>query len=146
MRAGKCNGQGNGIVNNRRRQSAGFTLIELMIVMAIIGILATLAIPSYVSAMRHAREAVLKEDLQVMRSAIESYTMDKEKAPQSLDDLVQSGYLRAIPEDPMTHSTDTWVTDTSEAMYSLDETEAGIDDVHSGSQENGSNGQPYSSW
>lgn len=124
----------------------GFTLIELMIVMAIIGILATLAIPSYVTAVKHAREAVLKEDLHIMREAISSYTMDKGKAPQSLDDLVQNGYLRAIPEDPMTHSTDTWVTDQSDAMYSLDESEPGIDDVHSGSDESGSDGKPYSEW
>lgn len=125
---------------------AGFTLIELMIVMAIIGILATLAVPSYVSAMRHAREAVLRDDLQVMRTAIQSYTMDKEKAPQSLQDLVQSGYLRAIPVDPMTHSNTTWVTDSSSAMFSLYQTEPGIDNVHSGSDEVGSNGKPYSSW
>ncbi|MFP5209846.1 MAG: type II secretion system protein [Acidobacteriota bacterium] len=131
---------------NDRSQSAGFTLIELMVVMAIIGILATLAIPSYVSAVKHAREAVLLEDLHIMRSAIDSYTMDKQKGPQSLDDLVQNGYLRAIPVDPMTHSADTWVTDNSNAMYSLDETDPGIDDVHSGSDETGSNGQPYSSW
>lgn len=117
-----------------------------MVVMAIIGILATLAIPSYVSAVKHAREAVLLEDLHIMRSAIGSYTMDKQKGPQSLDDLVQNGYLRAIPVDPMTHSADTWVTDNSDAMYSLDETDPGIDDVHSGSNETGSNGQPYSSW
>jgi general secretion pathway protein G len=128
-----------------RKQDAGFTLIELMIVMAIIGVLATLAIPSFVGALKHAREAVLKEDLHVMRSAIDSYTMDKQKAPQSLDDLIQDGYLKAIPEDPMTHTKD-WVTDTSDAMRSLDETEPGIDDVHSGSQESGSDGQPYSSW
>src|SRR5579862_8697395 len=128
-------------MHQRRTQSAGFTLIELMIVMAIIGILATLAIPSYVSAMKHAREAVLKEDLHVMRSAIESYTMDKNKAPQSLDDLVQSGYLKTIPEDPMTHNTDSWVPNTSDTMYSLDESDPGIDDVHSGSDETGSNGQ-----
>ncbi len=131
---------------NDRSQSAGFTLIELMVVMAIIGILATLAIPSYVSAVKHAREAVLLEDLHIMRSAIDSYTMDKQKGPQSLDDLVQNGYLRAIPVDPMTHSADTWVTDNSNAMYSLDETDPGIDDVHSGSDESGTNGQPYSSW
>ncbi len=129
-----------------KHKSAGFTLIELMIVMAIIGILATLAIPSYVAAVKHAREAVLREDLQTMRAAIDSYTMDKQKAPESLDDLVQNGYLRAIPEDPMTHSTDTWVTDQSQAMYSLDETDPGVDDVHSGSDETGSDGQPYSSW
>jgi hypothetical protein len=82
-----------------------------------------------------AREAVLKEDLHVMRAAIDSYTMDKQKAPQSLDDLIQDGYLKAIPEDPMTHSKDTWVTDSSDALHSLDQTDPGIDDVHSGSQE-----------
>jgi general secretion pathway protein G len=129
-----------------RTQSAGFTLIELMIVMAIIGILITLAIPSFVGAIKHAREAALKEDLQTMRTAIDSYTMDKQKGPQSLDDLIQNGYLRAIPEDPITRSKDTWVTDSSDSMYSLDETEPGITDVHSGSTETGSDGQPYSSW
>jgi general secretion pathway protein G len=127
------------------RQS-GFTLVELMIVMAIIGILATLAIPSYVTAIKHAREAVLKEDLHVMRAAIDSYTMDKQKAPQSLDDLVTDGYLKVIPDDPMTHAKDTWVTNTSDSMYSLDETEPGIDDVHSGSEDTGSDGQSYSLW
>lgn len=131
----------------RNRQSeAGFTLMELMIVMAIIGILATLAVPSFIGALKSAREAVLKEDLQVMRTAIDSYTMDKQKAPQSLDDLVQNGYLRSIPEDPMTKSRDTWVTDTSDALSSVDQTDSGINDVHSGSQDTGSDGQPYSSW
>jgi general secretion pathway protein G len=72
--------------------------------------------------------------------------MDKQKAPQALDDLIQDGYLKAIPEDPMTHSTDTWVTETSDAMYSIDQSEPGISDIHSGSDEPGSNGQPYSSW
>jgi general secretion pathway protein G len=96
--------------------------------------------------MHHAREAVLKEDLQTMRAAIDSYTMDKQKGPQSLDDLVQEGYLREIPEDPMTHAKDTWVTDTSDALYSIDQTDPGITDVHSGSQETGSDDQPYSSW
>jgi general secretion pathway protein G len=130
----------------RHRIQSGFTLIELMIVMAIIGILATLAIPSYVTAIKHAKEAVLEEDLHIMRTAIDSYTMDKNKAPQTLDDLVQAGYLRAIPVDPMTHSSQSWVPDTSDAMYSLNETEPGIDDVHSGSDEVGTNGKPYSSW
>jgi len=132
-------------MTNRRTQS-GFTLIELMIVMAIIGILLTLAIPSFVGAIRHAREAALKEDLQTMRTAIDTYTMDKQKGPQSLDDLVQDGYIRAIPEDPMTRNKDTWVTDSTDSMVSVDETEPGITDVHSGSTDTGTDGQPYSSW
>jgi general secretion pathway protein G len=132
-------------MRNRRTQS-GFTLIELLIVMTIISILALIAIPSFTAAVQHAREAVLREDLQTMRMAIDSYTMDKQKAPQSLDDLVQEGYLKAIPEDPMTHSKETWVTDTSDAMYSIDQTDPGINDVHSGSEESASDGQAYSSW
>ena len=129
-----------------RKHDAGFTLMELMIVMMIIGVLATLAIPSFVGAVKSAREAVLKEDLRVMRSAIDAYTMDKQKAPQSLDDLVQDGYLKVIPQDPMTKARDTWVTDTSDSLHTLDQTEPGIDDVHSGSQETGTDGQPYSTW
>jgi len=133
-------------MRSKRKNESGFTLMELMIVMMIIGILTTLAIPSFVGAIRNAKEAVLKEDLRVMRSAIDSYTMDKNKAPQSLEDLVQEGYLKVIPEDPMTKARDTWTTDTSDALHSLDQTDPGIDDVHSGSQETGSDGQPYSTW
>jgi general secretion pathway protein G len=133
-------------VRTIRQQDAGFTLIELMIVMAIIGVLAVIAVPSFIGAIKHAREAVLREDLHVMRAAIDSYTMDKQKGPQSLDDLIQDGYLKSIPEDPMTHSKETWVTGTSDALYSLDQTDPGIDDVHSGSEETGSDGQSYSSW
>jgi general secretion pathway protein G len=135
-----------GNMRSNRKQDAGFTLMELMIVMMIIGVLATLAIPSFVGAVKSAREAVLKEDLRVMRSAIDAYTMDKQKAPQSLDDLVQDGYLKVIPQDPMTKARDTWVTDTSDSLHTLDQTEPGIDDVHSGSQETGTDGQPYSTW
>lgn len=133
-------------MRSKRKNEAGFTLMELMIVMMIIGVLTTLAIPSFVSAVRAAKEAVLKEDLRVMRAAIDSYTMDKQKAPQSLDDLVQEGYLKAIPEDPMTKARDTWVTDMSDSLHSLDQTDPGIDDVHSGSQETGTDGQAYSTW
>lgn len=135
-----------GTTRTSRNRDAGFTLMELMIVMAIIAVLATLAVPAFKGALKAAREAVLKEDLQVMRSAIDSYTLDKQKAPQSLDDLVQEGYLKVIPEDPMTRARDTWVTDTSDSLHSLDQTDPGIDDVHSGSQETGSDGQPYSTW
>ncbi len=129
-----------------RKNQAGFTLVELMIVMAIIGVLLTVAIPSYMGAVRQAREAVLKEDLHTMRSAIDSYTADKQKAPQSLDDLVTEGYLKEVPVDPMTRSKDTWQTTTSDTLSSVDQTEPGINDVHSGSQEQGSDGQAYSSW
>ena len=129
-----------------RYDDRGFTLVELMIVMLIISVLAAVAIPSFVAAIRNAKEAALKEDLHVMRDAIDSYTMDKNKAPQSLDDLVQNGYLKSIPVDPMTHSTDTWQTTSDETYADLDQTEPGITDVHSGSEEVGTNGQPYSSW
>jgi len=133
-------------MRTNRKHDAGFTLVELMIVMAIIGVLAVVAIPSYVGAVRQAREAVLREDLHVMRDAIDSYTADKQKAPQSLDDLVTEGYLRSIPVDPMTRAKDTWVTSTSEALRSVDQTDPGIDDVHSSSQEQGTDGQPYTEW
>ena len=129
-----------------RKQDAGFTLIELIIVMAIISTLIMIAVPLYISAIKQAREAVLKEDLHVMRAAIDSYTMDKQKAPQSLDDLITDGYLKAVPEDPFTHSKDTWVTDSNGALYSVDQIEPGIDDVHSGSQELSTSGQAYSTW
>lgn len=133
-------------MSSRRKHEAGFTLIELMIVMMIVAILSMIAIPRFTAAMKKAREAVLKEDLHVMRSAIDAYTMDKQKAPQSLDDLVQSGYLKSIPEDPMTYSKETWVTDTSDSLNSIDQTEPGIDDVHSGSQDVSDDGQNYSTW
>ena len=129
-----------------KRQDAGFTLVELMIVMAIIGVLAMVAVPSYISAIKHAREAVLKEDLHTLRAAIDSYTMDKQKAPQSLDDLLQDGYLKSVPEDPMTKSNTTWVTDSTDTLHSLDQTDPGIDDIHSGSDDTGSDGQPYNTW
>ena len=130
----------------RRSGEQGFTLLELMIVMAIMLVLAAIAVPSYLSAVRKAKEAVLKEDLHTMRSAIDSYTADKAKAPQSLDDLVQAGYLKAIPKDPITARTDTWITGQSGSLTTIDETDPGIDDVHSGAQETSSDGTSYSTW
>ena len=128
------------------RLEAGFTLVELMIVMLIIGVLAAIAIPKYLQSLQNAREAVLKEDLHVLRQQIDAYTNDKEKAPQSLDDLVAAGYLKEIPVDPMTHSNSTWVPVTDDSVQSLDQTDPGISDVHSGSSEPGSDGRPYSEW
>lgn len=130
----------------RRAGERGFTLIELMIVMAIIGILSAIAIPQFVRSVKMAKEAVLKEDLHTMRGAIDSYTVDKEKAPQSLDDLVQAGYLKKIPVDPMTSTSDTWITDQSDTLMDINETDGGIDDVHSGAQGLASDGTTYNTW
>jgi general secretion pathway protein G len=124
----------------------GFTLIELMIVMVIIGLLAAIAVPMYVQSVRHAKEAVLKEDLNVLRAAIDAYTVDKQKAPQSLDDLVQAGYIKAMPKDPFTNRTDTWIPAQDDTLQTVDQTEAGINDVHSGAQDVASDGTSYSSW
>ncbi|MBB5345996.1 type II secretion system protein [Tunturibacter empetritectus] len=126
--------------------TSGFTLLELMIVMVVIGLLAAIAIPAYTSNIRNAKEAVLKEDLHTMRQAIDSYTVDKAKAPQSLDDLVQAGYLKSMPVDPFTHRSDTWLPVQEDTNISLDQTETGIDDVHSGAQQTASDGTSYNTW
>jgi general secretion pathway protein G len=124
----------------------GFTLIELMIVISIILTLIAIAVPMYQQSVIRAKEAVLRQDLKTMRDQIDNYTMDKEKAPQALQDLVDAGYLRKIPKDPFTNSTETWQAESSDTLQSLDQTEPGITDVHSGSNETGSDGTPYSSW
>jgi len=128
------------------RTEQGFTLLELMIVMVVIGILAAIAIPSYTSSVRNAKEAVLREDLHTMRAAIDSYTVDKQKAPTTLDDLVQAGYLKVMPVDPFTLRSDTWIPVQSDTLMTLDQTEAGIDDVHSGAQMTASDGSSYNTW
>jgi general secretion pathway protein G len=118
-----------------------------MIVLAIIAVLATIAVPSYVANIRHAKEAVLRNDLIVMRNAIEGYTYDKQKAPQTLDDLVQAGYIKSVPTDPITSRNDSWVTAQGDMYTTTDETQSGgIDDVHSGSQSISSDGSLYSTW
>jgi general secretion pathway protein G len=119
----------------------------MMIVMIIIGILAAIAVPAYIQSVRHAREAVLREDLHTLRAAIDSYTVDKDKAPQALSDLVDAGYLKSMPKDPMTNSTDTWVPAESDVLSTTDQTDAGgIDDVHSGSQDTSTDGTAYNTW
>jgi general secretion pathway protein G len=126
--------------------SAGFTLIELMIVITIILILVSMAAVRYDRSVQHSKEAALHHDLSVMREAIEQYTLDKEQAPQSLDDLVSAGYLRAVPNDPVTGAKD-WVTDTSDAVLDPDQSSGGISDVHSGSSAvSAFENTPYNTW
>jgi general secretion pathway protein G len=131
---------------SHRASERGFTMLELIVVMMIIGILAAMAIPAFTHHLKVAREAVLKEDLHTMRQAIDSYTVDKQKAPQSLDELVTSGYLKTMPLDPMTHRTDTWVGDRSDQYQNVDETTTGINDVHSGAQQLSTDGSLYTTW
>jgi general secretion pathway protein G len=129
-----------------QRGARGFTLIELIIVIAVIAILLSIAVPAYNIHVMHAKEAVLKEDLYSMRSAIDQYTQDKDKAPQSLDDLVSAGYLHGIPKDPFTYATDTWQPVTDDSIAVLGQTETGITDVHSGSSKVSSDGTAYNTW
>jgi general secretion pathway protein G len=117
----------------------GFTLIELMIVVSIVGILATIAVPSYQSSVIKARETVLRQDLFAMRELLDHHRADKGKYPPSLDGLVTAGYLRAIPKDPFTNSPSSW-------QQIIEPTEGGIFDVYSGSDLVGTNGTPYNQW
>lgn len=135
-----------GTIRRRGGRSHGFTLIELMVVISIILILISTALPIYNQSIIRAKEAVLKQDLFTMRSVIDQYTLDKAKAPQSLDDLVQAGYLKEIPKDPFTDSRDTWTVEQEDVLLSVDQDEPGISDVHSGATGAGSDGTAYSSW
>ena len=134
------------VFHKRSRSQRGFTLIELMIVISIILILVSIAAPIYSSSILRAREAVLKDDLFTMRSVISQYTLDKQRAPQSLDDLVTAGYMKLIPLDPFTNARDTWTVEQEDTLLSVDQQQPGITDVHSGSNAVSSDGTPYSSW
>ena len=131
----------------RNTGACGFTLLELMIVMAILLILVSIAAPMYQQQIRHARESVLRQNLFTLRTLISQYTLDKQKAPQSLDDLISASYLKTIPKDPITGSAD-WTVDPSEDTISSpdQQDEGGIDDVHSASTQIGTNGTAYNTW
>ena len=125
----------------------GFTLLELMVVLTLIMILASFAVPTYQRAILRAREAVLREDLYTMRKLIDEYTLDKQYPPTTLDDLVAAGYLRGgIPADPFTGSNQTWEVLTEDVPLSPSQAASGIVDVHSGSDGESMEGTPYSSW
>jgi len=128
------------------RRNYGFTLIELMIVMTIIAILIGIAAIRYDKVVQHSKEAVLKTDLRTMRDAIDNYTLDKQAAPQSIDDLQQAGYLRAVPVDPMTSAKD-WVPQFDSVVLSPDQTTTGMVDVHSNSPRvSPFDNTPYNEW
>ena len=125
---------------------AGFTLIEIMIVMAIVTILVSIAVPLYQKSILRAKESVLRNNLFTLRTVIDEYTYDKLKAPQTLQDLVSDGYLRQVPMDPITGSNQSWKIVMEEALTSVNQTEPGIFDIRSGSDKTSLEGTPYSEW
>jgi general secretion pathway protein G len=132
-------------VSRAGRGEGGFTLIELMIVITIILILIGIASGMYMKSVQHAREAALHSDLRTMRDAIDNYTMDKQQAPQSLEDLVDGHYLREVPTDPITRQKD-WVLHFGDTVLTPEQTAVGLDDVHAGTDQMSSEGTAYSSW
>jgi general secretion pathway protein G len=132
------------IQSGKRR--LGFTFVELMVVLTIIMILISMAIPVYQKSILRSKESVLKNNLFTLRTVIDNYTYDKQKAPQQLQDLVQEGYLRAIPMDPMTGNNQSWRIVMEDASQSVNQSEPGIFDVKSGSDKTSLDGTPYSEW
>ena len=121
-------------------------MIEMIIVLAIISILASIAAMKYEHSIWRAREAVLRNDLFMLRSSIDQYTLDKQKAPQSLQDLVTAGYIKVVPKDPITNATDTWVPEQEDTLMAIDQTEPGLVDIHSGSSAISTDGTAYNTW
>jgi general secretion pathway protein G len=129
-----------------QRARRGFTFVELMIVMAIIAVLLSVAIPIYSRSIMRAKESVLKSNLFTLRTVIDEYTYDKQKAPQTLQDLVSSGYLRQIPVDPITTTAESWKIIQEDASNTVNQSEPGIFDVRSGSDKTSLEGTPYAEW
>src|SRR3954451_3428281 len=130
----------------RKRKSRGFTLIELMIVISIMLILVSMAVPAYNQSILRAQESVLRQNLFTLRSLISQYTLDKQKAPQSLEDLVSGGYIKQIPNDPMTGKADWEAVTEEDTNMSPDQQETGIDDVKSASTQTSTDGTAYNTW
>jgi general secretion pathway protein G len=124
-----------------RRKGEGFTLVELMVVLTVIALLLSIVVPDYIGKMRRAEEAVLKENLTVMRDALDKHYADAGKYPRALDELVSKRYLRSIPNDPFTQSTSTWVV-----VAPNDPAKGGVYDVRSGAKGTGSDGRAYERW
>ncbi len=135
----------SGSKNPLAKGTRGYTLIELIIVMAIVSILMAIAIPQYQKSIRRTKETLLHSHLQLMRTVIDEYTFDKKKAPQTLQDLVAAGYLRAIPIDPIMGN-DNWRTINEDSLTAVDQTEPGIYDIRSQSDLISLEGTPYSEW
>ncbi|MGA9393570.1 MAG: type II secretion system protein [Candidatus Sulfotelmatobacter sp.] len=126
-------------------RSRGFTLLEMMIVISIMVILISIALPIYSQSVLRARESVLRNDLFQLRSLISQYTLDKQKAPQSLEDLQTAGYIKVIPKDPMTNEAN-WEVVQEDVLLAIDQQDPGISDVHSASNATGTDGTAYSTW
>lgn len=131
--------------SGRLRRTLGFTFVEMMVVITIIVILITMAIPIYQKSIVRAKEAVLRSNLMTLRTQIDNYTYDKEKAPQTLQDVVSDGYLRKVPIDPITN-TDHWTLIMEDATQAINQSEPGIFEIHSTSDKIGLDGTPYSDW
>jgi general secretion pathway protein G len=136
----------SGNVKSGLRRARGFTFVELMVVLTIMVILITMAIPIYNKTIVRSKEAVLHTNLTTLRTVIDNYTYDKMKAPQSLQDLVHEGYLRTVPYDPMTGSNESWKTIMEDPGQSVDQNNPGLWDVKSGSDKMSLEGTPYSDW
>jgi len=137
---------GSIVAGRAKRGTRGFTFVELMVVVTIIVILISMAIPIYNRSILRAKESVLKNNLFTLRTCIDNYTYDKQKAPQSLQDLVTEGYLQKLPVDPMTGSNQGWRTIMEDASQSVNQSEPGIFDVKSSSDKIGLDGTPYADW